>query len=139
MNPTELQLCQWEDALEKAKWRYLGSGFWMDPQTETRLSTTIAYKVLTQREKRIRILKSLPKPKTPKLILCSDWKGITRELRKQLSPHGLTVKIHTKRQWSDCVAVEVSKIPPPKPVKCLDCGLMSNDSRCCQNDEELWK
>ena len=139
MNPTELQLCQWEDALEKAKWNYLGSGFWMDPQTETRLATSLAYKVMTQRANRIRILKSLPKSKPPKLILCSDWQELTKEMRKQLKPHGLTVKVRTKRQWCDSVAVEVSRIPPPKPVKCPDCGLMSNDQRCCQNDQDLWK
>ena len=31
------------------------------------------------------------------------------------------------------------KLAPEPPVKCPDCGLMSNDNRCCQNDEDLWK
>ena len=74
----------------------------------------------------------------PKLILCSEHREIAKELRRQLKSYGLTVKFKSRRE-DDQITVEVSKLPPPTPVKCPDCGLMSNDSRCCQNDQDLWK
>lgn len=75
----------------------------------------------------------------PNFILCSEYREIAKELRRQLKPYGLTVKFRSSREWCDQIAVEVSKLPPPAPVKCGDCGLMSNDPRCCQNDQDLWK
>jgi hypothetical protein len=134
----EISLMKMEDALEKAKWKYCGVGQWLDPQTDTTLPSVTAFKVMTQRASRIKILKSSLKNSAPNILLCSDWRGITKEIRKQLKPHGLTIKLRN-RKWSEYVIVEVAKIPPPKPVKCPDCGLMSDDNRCCANDESLWK
>lgn len=48
------------------------------------------------------------------LVLCSDWRNIAKELRKQLKPHGLTVKFKTRLSWSDLIEVKVSELPTPK-------------------------
>jgi hypothetical protein len=46
-----------------------------------------------------------------KLIMCDDWRGIAKELRRQLKAYGLTVKTHTKREWSDQVQWVVEELP----------------------------
>ena len=45
-----------------------------------------------------------------RLVLTDDWRGVAKELRKQLKPFGLTVKTYTDRQWGDMVDWEVTKI-----------------------------
>lgn len=36
--------------------------------------------------------------------------------------------------------VKISVIPrSQRSRRCVECGLMTNDPNCCQNDEELWK
>jgi len=51
----------------------------------------------------------LPKPPKPQLVLCDDWCGVARVLRKQLKPHGLTVTARTRR-GDDMIEWEVTKI-----------------------------
>lgn len=60
---TESQLMKMEDALEKAEWRYIGSGIWIDPVTEEVLPSSKAYTQMTERAK---VLNSLPKVQPPK-------------------------------------------------------------------------
>lgn len=33
----------------------------------------------------------------------------------------------------------IERLTPKPAVKCDECGLMSDDPRCCQNDQDLWK
>ena len=47
--------------------------------------------------------------KEPKFILCTEWNEIAKELRRQLKPHGLTVKFKTYR-GHDQITAHVSKI-----------------------------
>lgn len=37
------------------------------------------------------------------------------------------------------IAEDTFESNEPPPVKCDDCGLMSDDPRCCINDQDLWK
>jgi|SRR6185503_7908842 len=48
--------------------------------------------------------------KSPKLILCSDWLSLGKEIRKQLKPYGLTLKFKSKKEWCDAIAVKINKI-----------------------------
>ena len=43
-----------------------------------------------------------------KLILCTDWQRLLAELRRQLKPHGLSIKSKTRR-LDDQITVEVVK------------------------------
>jgi hypothetical protein len=50
-----------------------------------------------------------PKPYRP-LILCSDYAGIVREINRQLTDTGITVKIlKNKKEWADRIAIDVKK------------------------------
>lgn len=95
--------------LHHAGWVYLGADYWQDPITVTKFTTSVAHKVLKQRAKREKILKSL---KEPRLVGCDDWRGIRNELRRQLKPFGLTVTTRTNyKEWADGVQWEIKKRP----------------------------
>lgn len=49
-------------------------------------------------------------------------------------PDGMPIAEELER-----VEKHIEAITPKPPVKCFECGLMSDDPRCCQNDEDLWK
>lgn len=115
LNMTDKDYNDAHDALSRAGWNYRGCDNWIDPQTDTKLTTSVAIKVLRQREKRERILKGIPEPKRkPRLVMCDNWRGIAAELRKQLKPFGITIKTRTSYQkWGDRVDWEVQKLVDP--------------------------
>lgn len=69
---TELQLMKMEDALEKAKWRYLGTGVWNDPVTGEDLPSSKAYVVMTERAKAKKALPTMQPPKAEELFVMWD-------------------------------------------------------------------
>lgn len=43
----------------------------------------------------------------PRLILCSDFRGLGAEINRQLKPYGLRLVYIQRRAWADCIAVEI--------------------------------
>ena len=116
---TEKEYNDAHDALERAGWTYLGAGSFRDPITNTSLLLSTAYQVMKARAKREAILKGIKIPKRkPRLVMCDDWRGILRELRRQLKPFGLTVKARTNyKKWGDAIDWEVQKLADPEYEK----------------------
>lgn len=100
------------DALCKSGWLYLGCDYWRDPETDVKFSTSTAYKVMKQRAKRQVILQGIKTPtRKPRLLMCNDWEGIAKEIRRQLKPFGLTVKVRGNyKKWGDMLDWEVMKL-----------------------------
>jgi hypothetical protein len=65
--------------------------------------------------------------KSTKLILCSEYRKIIKEINSQLRPHGFKV-ISKSKTKDDRIEVYVQQI-------CLDCGLYIDDPQCCQNSD----
>lgn len=107
------------DALERAGWTYLGAGYFRDPLTDTRLLLSTAFKVMVQRTKREAILKGIKIPKRkPRLVMCDDWRGIVREMKRQLKPYGLTVRARGNyEKWGDALDWQVLRLPDPEYEK----------------------
>lgn len=50
--------------------------------------------------------------KEPKLILCSDWQKLIREINRQLKPRHLKVKYTSNyKKWGDQIKVQVKHLP----------------------------
>ena len=89
------------DILELAGWVYLGCDYWNDPIANVKLLTHTA----------IQIQKARDNFAKPRLLLCSDWEGIRKELQRQLKPHGLTVKTKGNyKKWGDKLQWTVEKV-----------------------------
>jgi hypothetical protein len=106
MNETEKMHNKHNDALHQAGWAYLGCDYWCDPMTTEKFLTHTARQVQKARARQ-------NKKRAPKLLLCSDWEGIRKELRKQLKPHGLTVNTKGNyNKWGDRLLWTVVPLNP---------------------------
>lgn len=54
------------------------------------------------------------KTRGPKLILCSDWRGLIKEINRQLKCHGFTVEAKT-RPGDDQITVSLTHPKPKRP------------------------
>ena len=99
-------------ALARSGWLYLGCDQWRDPETDVKFPTSIASKVMKQRAKRQVILQGIKTPtRKPHPISCGDWNGLSKELRRQLKPFGLTVRVnHNYKKWGESLDWEVMKL-----------------------------
>jgi hypothetical protein len=96
------------ESLIVAGWIYVGSEFWIDPVSKTKLMTKTARQVQKARQA------FAERQKQPKLLLCSDWEGIRNELNRQLKPLGLHVTTKGNyKKWGDQLQWTVSKLPDP--------------------------
>lgn len=69
----------------------------------------------------------------------ADYLGVNPENDTEIKELFLEV-IRGRTDFPDKSNIEISVVPRPKRSKrCIECGRMTNDPNCCQNDEDLWK
>ncbi len=100
------------DILESAGWTYLGCDYWRDPKTSEKYRSSLAHELQKTRDEYKKRMDAIPRPK---LILCSDWRSIRNELRKQLKPFGLTVITRGNyKKWGDQLVWKIERRPGTK-------------------------